>query len=154
MAERLIESEQRRKVYLEQIRERASMDFRDQSSPLLRRSGQSRSAPTNSGDDPQTNIASSIGGSSLGIGGITLQHSMKRRIKKIRQRLMALKHEFLEPSLGGESAGIGYRVAVGAAKAKVGRWLQELQRLRQARKEGAMSIGLIIAEMIKVLFFQ
>ncbi|XP_028753656.1 uncharacterized protein LOC114713229 [Neltuma alba] len=151
LAERLSESEQRRKVYLEQIRERASMDFRDQSSPLLRRSGQSRSAPTNSGDDPQTNIASSIGGSSLGIGNITLQHSMKRRIKKIRQRLMSLKHEFLEPSLGVESAGIGYRVAVGAAKAKVGRWLQELQRLRQARKEGATSIGLIVAEMIKYL---
>ncbi|KAI9117138.1 hypothetical protein K1719_011304 [Acacia pycnantha] len=151
LAERLSESEQRRKVYLEQIRERASMDFRDQSSPLLRRSGQSRSTPTNSSDDPQTNIASSIGGTSLGIGNITLQHSMKRRIKKIRQRLMALKHEFLEPSLGGETAGIGYRVAVGAAKAKVGRWLLELQRLRQARKEGAASIGLIIAEMIKYL---
>ncbi|XP_054821414.1 uncharacterized protein LOC129320182 isoform X2 [Prosopis cineraria] len=150
LAERLSESEQRRKVYLEQIRERASMDFRDQSSPLLRRSGQSRST-TNSGDDPQTNITSNTGGSSLGIGNIALQQSMKRRIKKIRQRLMALKHEFLEPSLGGESAGIGYRVAVNAAKAKVGRWLQELQRLRQARKEGATSIGLIIAEMIKYL---
>lgn len=156
LAERLSESEQRRKVYLEQIRERASMDFRDQSSPLLRRSlnkeGQGRYTPTNSGDDPQTNIASGIGGSCLGIGSITLQHSMKRRIKKIRQKLMALKYEFPEPPLGGESAGIGYRVAVGAARAKVGRWLQELQRLRQARKEGATSIGLIIAEMIKVFF--
>ncbi|KAJ1438897.1 putative zinc finger protein [Sesbania bispinosa] len=152
LAERLNESEQRRKIYLEQIRERANL--RDQSSPLLRRSlnkeGQGRSTPTNSGDDSQTNITSGIG-SSLGIGNITLQHSMKRRIKRIRQRLMALKYEFLEPPLGGESAGIGYRVAVGAARAKVGRWLQELQRLRQARKEGATSIGLIISEMIKYL---
>lgn len=154
LAERLNESEQRRKIYLEQIRERANL--RDQSSPLLRRSlnkdGQGRSTPNNSSDDSQTNIASGLG-SSLGIGSITLQHSMKRRIKRIRQKLMALKYEFLEPPLGGESAGIGYRVAVGAARAKVGRWLQELQRLRQARKEGATSIGLIISEMIKVFFF-
>ena len=154
LAERLNESEQRRKIYLEQIRERANL--RDQSSPLMRRSlnkeGQGRSTPTNSGDDSQTNIASGMG-SSLGIGNITLQHAMKRRIKRIRQRLMSLKYEFLEPPLGGESGGIGYRVAVGAARAKVGRWLQELQRLRQARKEGATSIGLIISEMIKVFFF-
>ncbi|XP_027330456.1 uncharacterized protein LOC113846414 isoform X2 [Abrus precatorius] len=152
LAERLNESEQRRKVYLEQIRERANL--RDQASPLLRRSlnkdGQGRSTPTNSSDDSQTNIASGIG-SSLGIGNITLQHSIKRRIKRIRQKLMALKYEFLEPPLGGESAGLGYRVAVGAARAKIGRWLQELQRLRQARKEGAASIGLIISEMIKYL---
>lgn len=150
LAERLNESEQRRKIYLEQIRERANL--RDQSSPLLRRSlnkeGQGRSTPTNSGDDSQTNIGSIIG-SCLGIGNITLQHSIKRRIKRIRQRLMALKYEYIEPPLGGESAGIGYRVAVGAARAKVSRWLQELKRLRQARKEGATSIGLIISEMIK-----
>jgi len=154
LAERLNESEQRRKIYLEQIRERANL--RDQSSPLLRRSlnkeGQGRSTPTNIVDDSQTNIVSGVG-SSLGIGNITLQHSIKRRIKRIRQRLMALKYEFLEPPLSGESASLGYRVAVGAARAKVGRWLQELQRLRQARKEGATSIGLIISEMIKVFFF-
>ena len=113
--------------------------------------GQGRSTPTNSSDDSQTNIVSGIG-SSLRIGNVTLQHSIKRRIKRIRQRLMALKYEFLEPLLGGESASLGYRVAVGAARAKVGRWLQELQRLRQARKEGATSIGLIISEMIKVFF--
>ena len=46
---------------------------------------------------------------------------------------------------------MGYRMAVGTARAKFGRWLQELQRLRQARKKGAASIGLITAEMIKVL---
>ncbi|MED6206043.1 hypothetical protein PIB30_023259 [Stylosanthes scabra] len=152
LAERLNESEQRRKVYLEQIRERANL--RDQSSPLMRRSinkeGQVRSAPGNGSDDPQTNVASSTG-SSLGIGNITLQHTMKRRIKRIRQKLMSLKYEFVEPPLGGESGGIGYRVAMGAARAKVGRWLQELKRLRQARKEGATNIGLIISEMIKYL---
>ncbi|CAL0330606.1 unnamed protein product [Lupinus luteus] len=152
LAERLNESEQRRKIYLEQIRERANL--RDQSSPLLRRSlnkeGQGRPTLTNISDDSQTNIAPSIG-SCLGIGNITLQHSIKKRIKRTRQRLMALKYEYTEPPLGGESAGIGYRVAVGAARAKVGRWLQELQRLRQARKEGATSIGLIISEMIRYL---
>ncbi|XP_059641490.1 uncharacterized protein LOC132283543 [Cornus florida] len=154
LAERLSESEQRRKFYLEQIRERASMDFRDQSSPLLRRSlnkdGQGRSTPTNSGEDCQANI-SGPGNSVLPIGNVALQHSLKRRIKRIRQRLMALKYEFPEPPVGPESAGIGYRTAVGTARAKIGRWLQELQRLRQARKEGAASIGLITAEMIKFL---
>ncbi|XAR50002.1 hypothetical protein NMG60_11004202 [Bertholletia excelsa] len=155
LAEKLSESEQRRKFYLEQIRERASMDFRDQSSPLLRRSlnkeGQGRSTPISSGEEYPVNNVTGSGGSSLQTGNMTLQHSLKRRIKKIRQRLMALKYEFPEPSAGVENAGIGYRTAVGTARAKIGRWLQELQRLRQARKEGAASIGLIIAEMIKFL---
>ncbi|KAJ7978479.1 S phase cyclin A-associated protein in the endoplasmic reticulum [Quillaja saponaria] len=155
LAERLSESEQRRKIYLEQIRERASMDFRDQSSPLQRRSinkdWQNRSTPTSNVDDYQASIASGTGGASLGTSNISIQHSMKRRIKKIRQRLMALKYEFSEPPVGVENTGIGYRVAVGTARAKIGRWLQELQRLRQARKEGAASIGLITAEMIKYL---
>lgn len=155
LAERLSESEQRRKFYLEQIRERASMDFRDQSSPLQRRSlnkeGQGRSTPTNNGEDAQANNASGSGGSTIPTGNIALQQSLKRRIKKIRQRLMALKYEFVEPSVCAENSGIGYRAAVGTARAKIGRWLQELQRLRQARKEGAASIGLITAEMVKVL---
>lgn len=157
LAERLSESEQRRKFYLEQIRERASMDFRDQSSPLLRRSmnkeGQGRSTPTTSGEVYQENSVASSGNSTstIATGNVTLQHSLKRRIKKIRQRLMALKYEFPEPPVGSENAGIGYRTAVASARAKLGRWLQELQRLRQARKEGAASIGLITAEMIKVL---
>ncbi|KAL4633569.1 hypothetical protein ACB092_04G132000 [Castanea dentata] len=155
LAERLSESEQRRKFYLEQIRERASMDFRDQSSPLLRRStnkdGQGRSTPTNNGEDYQADSVSGLGGSALAMGNVTLQHSLKRRIKRIRQRLMALKYEFSEPPLGAENVGIGYRTAVGTARMKIGRWLQELQKLRQARKEGAVSIGLIIAEMIKYL---
>ncbi|KAL5544567.1 hypothetical protein UlMin_008351 [Ulmus minor] len=154
LAERLSESEQRRKFYLEQIRERASMDFRDQSSPLLRRSikeGQGRSTPTNNSEDNQASNFSGLGGSTLVTSNVTLQHSMKRRIKRIRQRLMALKYEFPEPPVVTENAGIGYRTTMGTARVKIGRWLQELQRLRQARKEGAASIGLITADIIKYL---
>lgn len=154
LAERLRESEQRRKIFLEQIRERASMDFRDQSSPLSRRSvnkdGQGRSTPTSNSDDYQANCSNVTGTSTLGTCDGTLQHSLKRRIKKIRQRLMALKYDFPEPP-GLENASLGYRTAVGTARAKIGRWLQELQKLRQARKEGASSIGLITAEMMKFL---
>ncbi|KAK2970333.1 hypothetical protein RJ640_003301 [Escallonia rubra] len=155
LAERLSESEQRRKFYLEQIRERASMDFRDQSSPLQRRflnkEGQGKSSPTNSGEDEQANNAPTSEGSTLPTGHVGSQNLLKRRIKKIRQRLMALKYEFSEISVGVENAGIGYRAAVGTARARIGRWLQELQRCRQARKEGAACIGLITAEMIKFL---
>ncbi|KAG5536525.1 hypothetical protein RHGRI_024078 [Rhododendron griersonianum] len=158
LAERLSESEQRRKFYLEQIRERASMDIRDQSSPLLRRSlnkeGLGRSTPTSSGgvgEECHANNVTDSGGSTLQTANGTLQQSLKRRIKRIRQRLMALKYEFPEPPVGVENAGIAYRTAVGTAKAKIGRWLQELQRLRQARKEGAPSIGLITADMVKFL---
>lgn len=156
LAERLSESEQRRKFYLEQIRERASMDIRDQSSPLLRRSlnkeGLVRSTSTSSGvEECHMNNVTDAGGSTLQTANGTLQHSLKRRIKRIRQKLMALKYEFPEPPVGVENAGIAYRTAVGTARAKIGRWLQELQRLRQARKEGAPSIGLITADMIKFL---
>ncbi|KAI6683184.1 hypothetical protein NL676_029097 [Syzygium grande] len=149
LAERLRESEQRRKFYLEQIRERASMDFRDQSSPLLRRYINKESQGRDGTEDYQANV--SPGTATLATGNTVAQHSLKRRIKKIRQRLMALKYEYPEPLLGSENTSIGYRTAVGTARAKIGRWLQELQRLRQARKEGALSIGLIIAEMIKFL---
>ncbi|OMO52999.1 hypothetical protein COLO4_36885 [Corchorus olitorius] len=155
LAERLSESEQRRKFYLEQIRERASMDFRDQSSPLLRRSAnkesQGRSTPTRNAEDCQANGNAILGNSALATGNGALHHSLKRRIKRIRQRLMALKFEISEPPPAPENTGIGYRTAVGTARAKIGRWLQELQKLRQARKEGASSIGLITAEMIKFL---
>ncbi|XP_010258153.1 PREDICTED: uncharacterized protein LOC104598005 [Nelumbo nucifera] len=154
LAERLSESEQRRKFYLEQIRERASMDFRDQSSPLLRRSsnkeGQGRSMSNSNSEDHQANNTSSLGVSALQSDNAALQHPLKRRIKKIRQRLMALKYEFIEPPAGSECTGIGNRALVGTARAKLGRWLQELQRLRQARK-GAASIGLIVGDMIKFL---
>ncbi|GMH31548.1 hypothetical protein Nepgr_033392 [Nepenthes gracilis] len=154
LAERLSESEQRRKFYLEQIREKASMDFRDQSSPLLRRlfykEGPGRSTPTNNGEDNPVNNSSSSGDSCLTTGCVETQNSLKRRIKKIRQRLMALKHGLPEPA-GTENSGIGYRTAVATARAKIARWLQDLQRHRQERKEGASSIGLITAEMIKFL---
>ncbi|KAK8687641.1 hypothetical protein V6N13_086444 [Hibiscus sabdariffa] len=157
LAEKLSESEQRRKFYLEQIRERASMDFRDQSSPLMRRSinkeSQGRSTQTNSVEDCQANGSAILGNSAFATGNSAFQHSLKRRIKRIRQKLMALKFEISEPPVAPESTGIGYRAAVGTARAKIGRWLQELQKLRQARKEGASSIGLITAEMIKVCHF-
>ncbi|CAN4088401.1 unnamed protein product [Withania somnifera] len=154
LAERLGESEQRRKIYLEQIRERASMDFRDQSSPLFRRcvakEGQGRSTPiSNCEDNNENNVFAQ--GSKLATGHITTQHSLKRRIKKIRQRLMTLKYDCPEPSIGSENAGFVYRTAVENARVKIAKWLQELQRLRQARKEGAASFGLITAEMIKFL---
>lgn len=155
LAEKLSESEQRRKFYLEQIRERASMDIRDQSSPLLRRSlnkdSQGRSISINNNEDHQASSILGLGCATVPTGNVGLQQSMRRRIKRIRQKLMALKHEFFEPSAGNENAGIGYRTAVGTARVKIGRWIQELQKLRQARKEGAASIGLITAEMIKVL---
>ncbi|XP_021733923.1 uncharacterized protein LOC110700659 [Chenopodium quinoa] len=154
LAERLSESDQRRKVYLEQIRERASMDFRDQSSPLMRRSvikeGQGRSTPPCNSDNSQTNNHSADGVSNLVNNGMGMQQSLKRRIKKIRQKLMALKHDLPETS-AAENVGIGYRTSVATARAKIGRWVQDLQKLRQERKEGAASIGLITAEMIKYL---
>lgn len=155
LAERLSESEQRRKFYLEQIRERASMDFRDQS-PLLRRfagkevQAQGRSTSNGNGDDNLTNDGSCTSSTNGILNGDALQHSLKRRIKKIRQRLMSLKHEFPEPSAAAESSSLGYRTAVGTARGKIGRWLQDLQKLRQARKDGAANFGLITAEMIKV----
>ncbi|CAN1137955.1 S phase cyclin A-associated protein in the endoplasmic reticulum [Linum perenne] len=151
LAERLRESEQRRKFFLEQIRERASMDFRDQSSPLLRRSvsrdSQGRSTVTNGGEDCQEQSPASA----QAPGNTTQQNALKRQIKKIRQRLMALKYEFIEPPVSGETSNFGYRTALGTARVKVGRWIQELQRLRQARKEGASSLGLTTADMIKFL---
>jgi hypothetical protein len=151
LAEKLRESEQRRKYYLEQIRERASMDFRDQTSPFQRRfpskDSQNRSTSANSGEDLQIVGNASTAESMVKSSNAT---QMKRRIKKIRQRLMALKHEFVEPAIG-ENTGIAHRAALGAAKGKLSRWLQDLQRLRQARKEGAASIGLIVGDMTKVL---
>ncbi|XP_039840387.1 uncharacterized protein LOC120700230 isoform X2 [Panicum virgatum] len=151
LSEKLRESEQRRKYHLEQIRERASMDLRDQPSPFQRRfpskDGQNRSNYTNSGEDSQT-TGNSSAADSMAKSSNNVQ--MKRRIKKTRQRLMALKHEFIEPPIG-ESTGITHRAALGAAKAKLSRWLQDLQRHRQARKEGAASIGLIVGDITKYL---
>ncbi|KAK9090796.1 hypothetical protein Sjap_023973 [Stephania japonica] len=155
LAERLSESEQRRKFYLEQIRERASMDFRDQSSPSLRRSSNRdslcRSPSIGNTEDCQATHISRIVSAPLRANDHGPKHPLKRRIKKIRQRLMALKYEFPEPSVSAETAGVAHRNIIGTARAKIGRWIQELQRLRQARKEGAASIGLIISDMIKFL---
>ncbi|GFP84533.1 s phase cyclin a-associated protein in the endoplasmic reticulum [Phtheirospermum japonicum] len=156
LAERLSESKQRREFYLEQIREKASMDFRDQTSPLFRRvagkegQAQGRSTSCGNGDDSLANDSSCASGPGV-LSSESLQHSLKRRIKKIRQRLMSLKHEFPEPSAVLESSSLGYRTAVGTARGKIGRWLQDLQKLRQARKDGAVNFGLITAEMIKFL---
>ncbi|KAK4402233.1 S phase cyclin A-associated protein in the endoplasmic reticulum [Sesamum angolense] len=47
---------------------------------------------------------------------------------------MSLKHEFPEPSVGLENSSLGYRTAVGTARGKIARWIQDLQKLRQARK--------------------
>ncbi|KAL0907163.1 hypothetical protein M5K25_025711 [Dendrobium thyrsiflorum] len=154
LAEKLSESEQRRNFYLEQIREKAATDFRDQSSPLLRRSinrdGPSRHLSTTV-EDNQTSCVPVIGNAASELPYLTQQQSLKRRIKRIRQKLMALKHDFIETPFVAENSGVGCRTLVGTARAKVGKWLQELQRLRQARKEGAASIGLIVGDMIKFL---
>ncbi|XP_028552604.1 uncharacterized protein LOC110098123 isoform X2 [Dendrobium catenatum] len=154
LSEKLSESEQRRNFYLEQIREKASTDFRDQSSPLLRRSinrdGPSRHLSTTV-EDNQTSCVPVIGDSASELPYPTQQQSLKRRIKRIRQKLMALKHDFIETPFVTENSGVGYKTLVGTARVKVGKWLQELQRLRQARKEGAASIGLIVGDMIKFL---
>ncbi|XP_042470368.1 uncharacterized protein LOC122052750 isoform X1 [Zingiber officinale] len=148
LAERLRESEQRRKYYLEQIREKASMDFREQSSPLQRRlnkEGLSRLMVTSSDDNAGTLSSDSVDK----LVNATQQHSLKRRIKKVRQRLMALKHDFVEHPVSYENTGISNRTSMAAVRAKIGRWIQDLQKLRQARKEGAASIGLTVSDVIK-----
>lgn len=151
LAEKLRESEQRRKFYLEQIRERAVI--RDQSSPLMRRplNNNNNKSNNNSEDCQAHNNISGSGCSAIETGHVGLQQSLKKRIKRIRQRLMALKYDFIEPAVGAENGGIGYRTTMATVRAKIGRWIQELQMHRQARKEGAASIGLISAEMVKFL---
>ncbi|KAI4326600.1 hypothetical protein MLD38_031896 [Melastoma candidum] len=153
LAEKLKESEQRRKFYLEQIRARASMDLRDQTSPLPRRylnkEAPERSTTSNNIED-QTSGVQRIE-CSLARGDLAVQAPLKRRIKRIRQKLMALKHEISDPLTVAENTSMKYRSSVATARAKIGRWIQDLQRLRQARKEGTLKIGLIVAEMIKFL---
>ncbi|XP_024529909.1 uncharacterized protein LOC9660323 [Selaginella moellendorffii] len=157
LAERLRESALRRKIYLEQIRERAVMDTREQGSPLSRRpssreGGQAGRAPAPLANDappevcemrlvgpvkfsPNANAASTTTASSDG-------HHLKKRIKKIRQRLTTRRFDFVEtPAPGVESS----------SRSKLGRWVQELQRLQQARKAGASATVQIIAEIIKHL---
>eukprot|EP00252_Welwitschia_mirabilis_P014058 TRINITY_DN31081_c0_g1_i1.p1 TRINITY_DN31081_c0_g1~~TRINITY_DN31081_c0_g1_i1.p1 ORF type:complete len:1920 (+),score=403.73 TRINITY_DN31081_c0_g1_i1:313-6072(+) len=146
LAERLRESELRRKLYLEQIREKASMDIRDQGSPSCRhsssRDGQGRSV-SQAADGSSGNLVN--GCTSLPAGGVTSlqQQSFKKKVKKIRQRLMTLKYDFVEPPAGAENLSL--------ARSKIGRWLQEMQRLRQARKGCVLNIGMIIGDLIKFL---
>eukprot|EP01018_Ginkgo_biloba_P024852 Gb_27228 [translate_table: standard] len=156
LAERLSESELRRKVYLEQIREKAAMDFREQASPSSRRpssrDGQPRSMVNQAVEGYLANVITGLTGfGPRSCSSLSQQQSVKKRVKKTRQRLMAQKYEFIEPPVGVESAGLGSMSVAAAARSKIGRWLQDLQRLQQARKAGATSIGLIIGEMIKYL---
>ncbi|KAH9331731.1 hypothetical protein KI387_003839, partial [Taxus chinensis] len=156
LAERLSESELRRKVYLEQIREKAAMDFREQASPSSRRpssrDGQPRSAMNQASEGYSTNAGTGLASfTPSSLSSNLQQQSLKKRVKRIRQRLMALKYEFVEPPSGTESTGLGTIAVAGASRSKIGRWLQDLQRLQQARKAGATSTGLIIGEMIKYL---
>ncbi|GFZ17157.1 hypothetical protein Acr_26g0004270 [Actinidia rufa] len=77
--ERLGESEQRCKFYLEQIWERASMDLRDQSSPLLRRSlnKEGRSTQISSVEDYRAN-------------NVTASHTSKPEACKVTIYLLRL----------------------------------------------------------------
>lgn len=171
LTEKLRESELRRKVYLEQIRERAAMESREQASPSTRlsltRDGQPRSVSNqgiceNDGSiDKETVITRQVSGNKgtpgLGPGvpslksvKVALQHqALRKRVKKIRQRLMAKKYEFMEPPTGTESSGIGSMAVAAAARSKIGRWLQDLQRFQLARKAGTSGVGFIVGEMIK-----
>jgi hypothetical protein len=136
LSERLRESSLRRKMYLEQIRERAMMDFdkqdkrsreilsespvriRDQSSPSGRRTssrekiapGQILEAEADRGSKVHT------GAGLISLGGAfdssTLQ-AMKKRVKKIRQRLTSRKIDYPEPPFGIESYGMGSSTVTG-----------------------------------------
>ncbi|KAJ7564334.1 hypothetical protein O6H91_02G013300 [Diphasiastrum complanatum] len=171
LAERLRESASRRNVYLEQIRERAVMENRDQASPLSRRSsnkempikafsGQSMDYELALEKESSVKVATAVkpsAGSSavnsvlITDTSLTQSQSSKKRIKKIRQRLTTQKFEFVEPPVGVEGAGIGPASVTGAAKSKIGRWMQDLQRCQQARKAGSSAAGLVIGEMVKYL---
>ncbi|CAK9250102.1 unnamed protein product, partial [Sphagnum jensenii] len=186
LAERLRESALRRKVYLEQIKERAIMDLdkqdkrsrdilsespvrlRDQVSPSGRRtSSREKVAPgqifesesvtdrdLTSGElvgSARSNIAAGLYPMAGSNDSIPLQkQALKKRVKKLRQRLASRKSEFLEHSPGVDGYGMGSASLAGAARSRIGRWLQELGRLQQTRKPGNFSVScLIIAEMVK-----
>lgn len=170
LREKLRKSELRRKVYLEQIRERAAMELREQASPSTRRpssrDGQLRTTCNQGTNESDASIDKDIvlpkqgsgsKGTSAGPGvsvlksvTMVLQHqALKKRVKRVRQRLMARKYEFIEPPTGTEGLGIAAPAAAGAARSKIGRWLQDIQRLQQARKAGTSGVGFIIGEMIK-----
>ncbi|MCO5595815.1 hypothetical protein L7F22_049865 [Adiantum nelumboides] len=151
LMEKLRESELRRKCYLEQIRERAAMESREQGSPLTRLSLNKDVQPkVSEGDGCVEKELSRQGCGGKGAPKRALQHqALKRRVKKIRQRLMAKKYDFVEPPIGVEGFGIGSMAVAAAARSKIGRWLQELQRFQLARKAGTSGVSFIVAEMIK-----
>ncbi|XP_024389117.1 uncharacterized protein [Physcomitrium patens] len=184
LSERLRESSLRRKIYLEQIRERAMMDFdkqdkrsretlsefsgrtRDQGSPFGRRtSSREKSSPyqileNESERDTPLGRGPTGGKRQAGVGLISLVGDrdnvylqvIKKRVKRIRQRLTSRKTEFNEPPSGIEGHGLGTATVAGGARSKIGRWMQELGRLQAMRKPGSLtSSGLIISEIIKYL---
>lgn len=144
LSERLRESSLRRKMYLEQIRERAMMDFdkqdkrsreilsefsirtRDQGSPSGRRtSSREKISPNQSLDDMDRDVplSRSATGSRkpAGVGLISLVgdhnntslQAIKKRVKRIRQRLTSRKIEYSEPPSGVESQGLGTATVAG-----------------------------------------
>jgi len=145
LSERLRESSLRRKMYLEQIRERAMMDFdkqdkrsreilsefslrtRDQGSPSGRRtSSREKISPNQSLEsdvDRDVPLGRSAAGSrrQAGAGLISLVgdhnnislQAIKKRVKRIRQRLTSRKIEYYEPPSGVESQGLGTATVAG-----------------------------------------
>jgi hypothetical protein len=63
---------------------------------------------------------------------------------------MAKKYDCVQPPPGAEGSGIGSMAIAAAARSKIGRWLQDLQRCQLAKKAGASGVGFIVAEMVKV----
>ncbi|KAH7436114.1 hypothetical protein KP509_05G003300 [Ceratopteris richardii] len=151
LMEKLRESELRRKCYLEQIRERAAMESREQCSPSTRLPSTKDIQPKiTDGDSLTEKEISRQSCSNKSAPKMALQHqALKRKVKKIRQKLMAKKYDFMEPPVGAEGFGIGSIAIAAAAKSKIGRWLQDLQRFQLARKAGTSGVSFIVAEMIK-----
>ncbi|KAI5077181.1 hypothetical protein GOP47_0007005 [Adiantum capillus-veneris] len=151
LMEKLRESELRRKCSLEQIRERAAMESREQASPSTRLSLNKDVQPKSTEGDGsmEKELMRQVCGSKGGPKLALRRQALKRRVKKIRQRLMAKKYDFVEPPVGVEGFGIGSMAVAAAARSKIGRWLQDLQRFQLARKAGTSGVSFIVAEMIK-----
>lgn len=143
LSERLRESSLRRRFYLEQIKERAMMDFdkqdkrskeilnespvrsRDQVSPSGRRtSSREKIVPGQTMEteaDRDVTLGRTGSRGNAGGGLITLVghfdnsslQALKKRVKKIRQRLTSKKVDFLEPPPGVEGYGLGSATVTG-----------------------------------------
>lgn len=139
---------------------------RDQGSPFGRRtSSREKSSPyqileNESERDTPLGRGPTGGKRQAGVGLISLVGDrdnvylqvIKKRVKRIRQRLTSRKTEFNEPPSGIEGHGLGTATVAGGARSKIGRWMQELGRLQAMRKPGSLtSSGLIISEIIKYL---